>query len=184
MDCEHVQRTGAPSVAVPFEPSWILPERRAPTLSNTEIQLTQHVAATPAKVWAVLTDLDAAVTTLTGVISTERASGEGYAVGTRWRETRKMLGKEATEEMWVAEVEPERWTVVKANSRGADYTTVFALAPSGDGTDLTMTFAADPDKSSFFAKLMIKLFAGLASKATSKMMAQDLRDIAAAAEAA
>ncbi|MCZ4558566.1 SRPBCC family protein [Rhodococcus maanshanensis] len=68
-------------------------------MPNTEIQLTGHVAATPAKVWAVLTDLDAAATTLTGVISTERVAGEGYAVGTRRRETRKMLGKEATEEM-------------------------------------------------------------------------------------
>ncbi|TJZ74916.1 SRPBCC family protein [Rhodococcus oryzae] len=153
-------------------------------MSNTEIQLTQHVAATPAKVWAVLTDLDAAATTLTGVISTERVAGEGYVVGTRWRETRKMLGKEATEEMWVAEVDPERRTVVKANSRGADYTTSFTLAPSGDGTDLSMTFTADPGKSSVLAKLLMKVFGGLGAKATAKMMAQDLRDIAAAAEAA
>lgn len=151
-------------------------------MPSNEIQMSQHVAASPERVWAVLTDLDAAPETLTGVIGFERVSGEGYVVGTRWRETRKMLGKEATEEMWVAEVDPGRRTVVKANSRGADYTTVFVLAPNGDGTDLTMTFAADPDKSSFFAKLMIKLFAGLAAKATSKMMAQDLRDIAAAAE--
>ncbi|MFD4267614.1 SRPBCC family protein [Rhodococcus sp. NPDC058481] len=153
-------------------------------MPNNEIQLTQHVAATPAKVWAVLTDLDAAATTLTGVISIERVSGEGYAVGTRWRETRKMLGKEAAEEMWVAEVEAERRTVVKANSRGADYTTSFTLAPSGDGTDLSMTFTADADKSSFLAKALMKLFGGLGAKATAKMMAQDLRDIAAAAEAA
>ncbi|MFC7448955.1 SRPBCC family protein [Rhodococcus daqingensis] len=153
-------------------------------MPNNEIQLTQHVAAPPAKVWSVLTDLDAAPTTLTGIISVERVSGEGYAVGTRWRETRKMLGKEATEEMWVAEVEPERRTVVRANSRGADYTTSFTLTPSGDGTDLSMTFTADADKSSFLAKLMMKVLGGLGAKATAKMMTQDLRDIAAAAEAA
>ncbi|WP_027502024.1 SRPBCC family protein [Rhodococcus sp. UNC363MFTsu5.1] len=152
-------------------------------MSNTEIQLTRHVAATPAKVWAVLTDLDAAATMLTGVIGTERITGEGYAVGTRWRETRKMLGKEANEEMWVAEVEPGRRTVVKANSRGADYTTSFTLAPSGAGTDLSMTFTADPDRSSFLARLLMKVFGRLGAKATEKMMAQDLRDIAAAAEA-
>ncbi|MFG1784028.1 SRPBCC family protein [Rhodococcus oryzae] len=92
-------------------------------------------------------------------------------------------GKEATEEMWVAEVEPERRTVVKANSRGADYTSSFTLAPSGDGTDLSMTFTADPGESTFLAKLLMKVFGGLGAKATAKMMTQDLRDIAAAAEA-
>ncbi|MEV6278107.1 SRPBCC family protein [Nocardia sp. NPDC051832] len=152
-------------------------------MPNNEIQLNQHIKATPAAVWAVLTDLDSAATTLTGVLSLERVSGEGYAVGTRWRETRKMMGKEATEEMWVAEVEPERRTVVKANSRGADYTTCFTLTPSGDGTDLSMIFGAESDTSSVLAKLLMKVFSGIATKATEKMMAQDLRDIAAAAEA-
>ena len=47
-----------------------------------------------------------------------------------------------------------------------------------------MTFTADPGRSSFLAKLLMTVFGGLAAKATAKMMTQDLRDIAAAAEAA
>ncbi|MGW5075187.1 SRPBCC family protein [Rhodococcus sp. NPDC004095] len=69
-------------------------------MPTNEIRLTRQVAATPERVWAVLTDLDAAEATLSGVTRVERVEGAGYDVGTRWRETRRMFGKEATEEMW------------------------------------------------------------------------------------
>ncbi|SDD96753.1 SRPBCC family protein [Rhodococcus tukisamuensis] len=150
-------------------------------MASNEIRLTQHVAASPAKVWAVLTDLDNAQQTLSGVSRVERVSGEGYAAGTRWRETRKMFGREATEEMWVAEVEPERRTVVKAHSSGTDYTTAFTLVSAGEGTDLTMVFSAETG-SSLLLKIMMKLFGGIGMKATTKAMTQDLRDIATRAE--
>ncbi|MDV8008132.1 hypothetical protein [Rhodococcus sp. IEGM 1318] len=63
------------------------------------------------------------------MIRIERLAGEGYAVGTKWRETRKMMGKEATEDMWVTEVEAPSRTVVKANSHGMNYTSGFTLKP-------------------------------------------------------
>lgn len=152
-------------------------------MSRHMIELSQRVEAPPAKVWAVLTDLDRAQHTLSGVTRIERLSGDGYAVGTRWRETRKLLGKEATEEMWVTEVDPERRTVVKARSGGTDYTTVFTLQPDGAGTQLSMIFSGTTGELSFFPRLMMTLFGGLAMKATEKVMAQDLRDIAATATA-
>ncbi|MFC4605347.1 SRPBCC family protein [Rhodococcus kronopolitis] len=150
-------------------------------MANNEIRLSRQVNATPASVWAVLTNLDGAQDTLSGVTKVERVSGPDYAVGTRWRETRKMFGKEATEEMWVAEVDPERRTVVKAHSSGTDYTTTFDLAPTADGTELTMTFTGETG-SSIVHKVMMAVFGRLALKATTKMIAQDLADIAARAE--
>ncbi|MDI9916454.1 SRPBCC family protein [Rhodococcus sp. IEGM 1379] len=55
--------------------------------------MTKHVNAPIGAVWKVVTDLDGAVDTLAGVTHIERLAGEGYAVGTRWRETRKMMAK-------------------------------------------------------------------------------------------
>lgn len=59
-----------------------------------------------------------------------------------------MFGKEATEEMWVAEIDAPRRTVVKAHSSGTDYTTTFTLTAAGPGTDLTMAFSAAVGSSS------------------------------------
>lgn len=153
-------------------------------MAPKEIRLERQVAATPDQVWAVLTDLDSAAQTLSGVSRVERVAGAGYEVGTRWRETRKMFGKEATEEMWVAEIDAPRRTVVKAHSSSTDYTTTFTVAPAGAGTELTMTFSAEVGSSSLVTKVMMAVFGGIGMKATTKAMATDLDDIAARAEAA
>ena len=53
-----------------------------------EIHLSREIDASPEAVWQVLTDIDHAADTLTGVSRIDRVSGAGYDVGTRWRETR------------------------------------------------------------------------------------------------
>lgn len=151
-------------------------------MSMPEIRLTRTVAAPPAVVWEVITDLGNAVSTLSGLQSLERLDGTGYEVGTRWRETRVMFGKAATEEMWVTEVEPERRTVVAASSHGADYRSGFTLEPAGDGTELTITFSATVSNPSLLSKIMMKAFGALGAKASAKALQKDLDDIAAAAE--
>src|SRR5690606_16565810 len=70
---------------------------------------------------------------LRNVTRVERMTDGPYAVGTRWRETRRMMGREETEEMWVAESDPLRRTVVAASSGGAEYRTTFELEPQPDG---------------------------------------------------
>ncbi|MFD4293893.1 SRPBCC family protein [Rhodococcus sp. NPDC058505] len=150
-------------------------------MPSNEIRLTTHVAATPERVWEVLTDLDGAEHTLSGVTRIERVGGDGYRVGTRWRETRTMFGREATEEMWVAEVDAPHRTVVRARSGGTEYATVFTLTPTGSGTDLAMTFAADPG-TSVLHRLLAATVGRLGAAVTRKVMTTDLRDIAARAE--
>lgn len=130
----------------------------------------------------MLTDLDNAESVLSGVQKIERLDMTGYETGTRWRETRVMFGKSATEEMWVTEVEPEKRTVVEASSAGADYSTVFTLAPTGDGTTLTIQFSGKAVDPGIFSKIMMKVLGPLAMRATAKAMQRDLDDIATAAE--
>lgn len=143
-----------------------------------------HLVDAPAEaVWSVLTDLDGAVDTLRGVIAIERVSGTGYAVGTRWRETRKMMGKAETLELWVSEVEPQRRTVVKAQAGGVDYSTVFTLTAAGAGTQVDMEFSGASTDPSLRSRLSMVVFGSLGLWITRRVMAQDLRDIAAKAEA-
>ncbi|MFT3662886.1 MAG: SRPBCC family protein [Gordonia sp. (in: high G+C Gram-positive bacteria)] len=87
-------------------------------MAGFEITVTREIAAPVEVIWSVLTDLDAAPTTLTGVTAVERVSGDGYGVGTRWRETRLVLKREAVEEMWVDEIDPPRRTVIRSQNHG------------------------------------------------------------------
>lgn len=148
------------------------------------IEVARSVAAPPSAVWEVLTDLDAAPHTLRGVTAVERLRGTGYEVGTRWRETRVMFGRPTTEEMEVAEVDPERRTVVTAESHGTRYRTVFELVPTPEGTDLRMKFTGVSGPMGAVQSLLMTLVGPLAKRATTKAIRQDLDNIAAAAEQA
>ncbi|WP_072691245.1 SRPBCC family protein [Rhodococcus marinonascens] len=150
-------------------------------MSASEIRFSRVIAAPVGSVWKVLTDLDNAESVLRGVQKIERLDATGYEIGTRWRETRVMFGKSATEEMWVSEIDQKKRTVVKASSNGADYSTVFTLTPAGDGTTLTMQFSAEAANLGTFSKIMMKLLGPLAMKATAKAIQRDLDDIGAAA---
>jgi carbon monoxide dehydrogenase subunit G len=149
-----------------------------------EIAVARIIDATPARVWEVLTDLEHAAQTLCGVLSVQVLTDGPSALGTRWRETRKMFGRETSEELRVTDNDPVRRTQVRAESGGAAYVTEFVLTPleGGTRTELQMRFGADLLSPSVVQRVAMKAFAGLATRATTKQLEQDLADIAAAAE--
>ena len=146
------------------------------------LSLTQHIQAPPEKVWSVITDIPGSAATLSGVDSIQLLTDGPYGEGTRWKETRKMLGKAETVEMWVAEAERNRSTTVKAVQGGADYTTRFSLAPRDGGTDLSVTFGGEMHKPTAATRIMMAVFGKMAMAATRKALRKDLAEIAAKAE--
>lgn len=146
------------------------------------ISLTQHIHASPEKVWSVITDIPGSAATLSGVESVQLLTDGPYAEGTRWKETRKMMGRSETMEMWVGQVDPPRSTTVKAAQGGADYSTRFNLAPRDGGTDLTVTFGATVLKPTAATRIMMALFGKIGMAATRKALTRDLAEIAAKAE--
>lgn len=148
-----------------------------------EITVSRDISASPEVVWGICTNMDGWVDTIAGIEAVERLDdGQGFGVGTRWRETRTMFGKKATEDIEVSEVdEGERYDTF-ADSHGAHYETEVRVEPvNGDGSRLTMTFAGEPV--STMAKVASVLMGWLASSATRKALASDLADIGAVAEA-
>jgi carbon monoxide dehydrogenase subunit G len=141
--------------------------------------VTRPVAAPPERVFAVLVDLDGAPGRIRGIKRIEKLVDGPTRVGTRWKETRVMFGREATEEMRVTALEPPRRMELDAESCGCRYTSAFELAPEGGGTRLTFRFHAQPV--SLAAKLMSPL-AGLMSGTMRRCIEQDVEDIARAAE--
>lgn len=148
-----------------------------------ELTVTRETSASPETVWAVMTDIEGTTQTLSGVTGIERLDdGEGFEPGLRWRETRQVFGKEATEELEITAVDPGRSYTVEADSGGTHYHSVLRVTPSATGSTIAMTFGAEQTGgriSSFLSMTVGRLFQG----PTRKALEQDLEDIAAAAEA-
>ncbi|MGY3319864.1 SRPBCC family protein [Arthrobacter sp. H-02-3] len=149
--------------------------------------LTQHIKAPADSVWAVVSDIPASAATLSGVDAIQMLTDGPYAVGTRWKETRTMMGRSETVEMWVSQCEAPSngrggGTTVKALQGGADYTSRFSLAERDGGTDLTLTFGAELASPTRFSKIMLTVFGPLGMRITRKALAKDLAEIAAKAE--
>ncbi|MGW1978897.1 SRPBCC family protein [Streptomyces sp. NPDC001889] len=151
-------------------------------MADREVVVERRIAAPAERVWRVLTDLAGAPAVLSGVEAVEVLSDGPFGVGTRWRETRRMLGKEATEEMWVTASDPPRGYTVEAASRGAAHRSRFTLRPAGPGaTDVRMSFTAVPPGGA--AGLPARVFGALGARLVSRAVARDLADVAAAERA-
>ena len=132
--------------------------------------------------WQIATDIEHAENVLGAVQRIERLdSGSAFGVGTRWRETRKMFGREATEEMTVIAVDEGRSYTTGAHSRGSRYSSVVSVEPVGDQRSrISMVFGAEPQgwAARMSAMTLGRLFAGYIRRA----LRADLDDIARAAE--
>lgn len=148
-----------------------------------DVEVRRHVAAPVQRVWEVATDLAGAPQVVRGIEAVEVLTPGPFGVGTRWRETRTMMGRSATEEMTVTAVEPQRSYTVEATSSGAHYVSTFEFAPSAEsGTDVTATFGGRP--TSTVARVLGAITAPLGRRVVTRALAQDLDDIAGAAERA
>jgi carbon monoxide dehydrogenase subunit G len=154
------------------------PDPTIPAAMNLRIEKT--VAADPKTVFAAASDFANAPKRITGITRVEMLTQGPVGVGTRFRETRRMFGKEATETMEVTAFEPGRSYVLACDSHGCRYRSEIRVEPAAGGSKLTMTFEAEPltrmaKVLSFLMKPMVK--------SVAKHVARDLDDLKAAVEA-
>ncbi|MER7519061.1 SRPBCC family protein [Streptomyces sp. NPDC126499] len=154
--------------------------------ARTSVVVERRIAASPGRVWESITDLENMPRVLSGVEKVEVLTEGGFAVGTRWRETRRMMGRTATEEMTVTVCEPPERYVTVADSHGMHYVSEIALAPRGPAISATesvlrMTFTARPahDRA---PRLVMRLLARLGGRAVARALTKDLDEIARAVE--
>lgn len=139
-----------------------------------EVTTRERIAAPPERVFAAASNFADAAQAIQGIQRVEMLTPGPVAVGTRFRETRKMYGKEASEEMTVAEFEPPRRYVLLAESHGCRYRSELRFEPQGAGTEVVMTFRGEPLTA--FAKVMSVLMKPML-KSVGKLCAQDLADL-------
>ena len=146
------------------------------------LTVSTHVSAPIERVFEVYTDLERAVERIPDIVSLEMLSDGPFGVGTRWRETRVMMKKEATEEMWVSACDPPKSYTVDAESHGMRYSTLFSFTPEGDGTTVSWAFSGTPQTR--VTKVMSPVFNVLFKGTLKKCMLRDLEALRDACEGA
>ncbi|MEM7517850.1 MAG: SRPBCC family protein [Planctomycetota bacterium] len=140
----------------------------------------KSIAAPPAVVFEHATDIPSWPDQISGIVSTEVLTEGPIGVGTRFRETRIIFKREATEEMEFVSFDPPEGYAVEAMSCGTHYHTQIRFLPEGEGTRLVWEFTSKP--MTFMGKVMSVVFRPMA-KSMTKLLEQDLEDMKQSVEA-
>jgi len=140
----------------------------------SQVAVTRHFNAPPDKVWNVLSDLERAAERIEAIKHVEILTDGPVGQGTRFKETRVMFGKEATEEMEITEWNPPTHLAMECETCGMHARSVISCRPDGEGTRVEMSMQTTP--LTFVAKLMSPL-GKMMEKSCRKAFEKDLDDV-------
>ena len=144
------------------------------------ITASKHFNAPLETVWEVMADLENAADRIQAIVKLEVLTDGPVGKGTRFRETRVMFKKEATEEMEITAWDPPNSYTTEANGCGCQYTCIVTCEADGDGTNVTMSMSVVPLTT--FGKIMGALMGWMMKGACVKAFAKDLDDMKAFVE--
>lgn len=144
-----------------------------------EVQIT--IAGTKEAIWGVVTDIANSSENISAIEKVEvLEQPENGLVGLKWRETRTMFGKTATEVMWITDSSENEFYKTRAESHGSIYISTIAIAEQNGSCSLTMTFEG---KAQNFLVKLLSIPMGLMLKGVmKKAILKDLNDIKAVVE--
>jgi carbon monoxide dehydrogenase subunit G len=145
------------------------------------VEVAVTVDAPKRHVWRTVSDIEHAASTISAIEKIEvlERPSEGL-LGLKWKETRTLFGKSATETMWVTVADEHSYYATEARSHGSIYRTEIHLADQDGGTRLSMTFSAEAQ--TLGARVMSTVFGFLMNRSLKKALLQDLQDLKKAAE--
>ena len=146
----------------------------------TAVTIEVDINASPERAFEVFTGLRRIDDIVQAIVKMEVLTDGPIGVGTRFRETRVMMGKSATEEMEITQFEPSTLFVHEAKSHGCHYISTYRFETVGDGTRVLLTF--EGKALTFMAKVMSAALGWMMTGAIRKCVAADFSDLKAAAE--
>jgi hypothetical protein len=135
-------------------------------------------------VWQVFTDLADRPYWLSTVESVEIDDQTAFGTGTRWRETRRLMGGAfVTEELVVAELVTDQLCVIASPGVGADYRMTYTFAPIEvgrlrGGTAVSTCLEGIPQ--TMTSRFLSFFFGGLAARTVEGALREDLDALATA----
>jgi uncharacterized protein YndB with AHSA1/START domain len=123
--------------------------------------MTEWIARSPKEVFDFITDSENAPKIAPNIKSMVKLTESSVGVGTRYRETRLMNGKEEQTELKIVDFEPNQRYAMKNVTEGVQTVYGYTFQPEKDGTrvDLVCELSASGIK-----KLMLPLVASILKK--------------------
>ncbi len=128
--------------------------------------ITRDIKASRELVFNTVADIENFSKAIPHIKEVEFLTESRLGVGTRFRETRDMNGREAVTELEVTEYEENEKVRLVTDSHGTVWDTIFITEDKDGSTLLTLKMDARPH--SFLARIMIPLTAGIIKKAIDK----------------
>ncbi|MBL0180653.1 MAG: SRPBCC family protein [Gemmatimonadetes bacterium] len=143
------------------------------------VEAAVTVAGSRTAVWAVITDIEHAATTYSGIEKIEVIERplSGLA-GLKWRETRVLFGKPAAVEKWITDAAEPDYYIARAESDGFVFVSTKRLSEH-DGV-VTLTESHESLPQTLMARLQMIPMALFFKGVIRKAILQDLHDVNAA----
>ena len=134
-------------------------------MTTTVVCRTIH--ASPERVFEVVADVRNFQRAAPHVVKVEFLTDSEVGLGTRFRETRVMNGRQASTELEVTEYVANERVRLTADSHGTVWDSLFTVKPAGDGqTELRLVMEARAHK--LLPRLVNPLIRGVVQKAIEK----------------
>lgn len=134
----------------------------------TRITLSRVISAPVDLVFSTVADIRKYSKAIPHIVKFEFLSDVESGVGTKFRETRLMRGREATEDLEVTECVVNDRIRIVSDSHGSVWDTVFSFTPTDGGTTFSMVMDARAYK--LLPKLVNPLIKGMIRKEMEKDM--------------
>ena len=109
----------------------------------TTLTVDTQIAAPVQRVFDVFTDLEHTAERVSNIKAIEVLTTGGFKLGTRWMETRDVLGVQDAAEMEVTAFERNRTYTITHHKAGMGIDAVFTFAPFQAGTKVQIEFILD-----------------------------------------
>jgi uncharacterized membrane protein len=143
------------------------------------VRVGTHIERPLDDVFRLFTDIEGAAERVSNIRKIEVLTAGGFGIGTRWHETREVLGREATEELSVTALEHGHAYTITTEAHGTRFDCTFRFERASGGTDVLAEFEVVPQS---FGGMLVAPFGWMMMRTVEASLERDLADLKAAAE--
>ena len=147
----------------------------------TTVTVSSRINAPVARVFGQFTDLEHATSHVSGIKKIEVLTQGPFQLGTRWRETREVLGRPDSAEMEVTSFERDRTYTITHHKAGIRIDTVFSFEPTDGGSGTKVSIEFELDTGAFPPGLLTPFSWAIAGKVRD-VLGHDLADLKTSVE--
>lgn len=141
-----------------------------------KVSVSVNISKPKEAVWSAVTNIEQCVNMISSINAIEILNKpETGFIGFKWKETRTMFGKEATEIMWVTDAAENAFYTTCAQSHGSVYISHISVVEINNITTLSMSFTGEAQTT--LAKILSAVMSPLIRKSMINALQKDLDDI-------